>query len=309
MTEPGTPAIDPALEAAYNCRAAVPDHPAIFARWAEHSAAVRTEAGESLRRDLRYGDGSRRTLDLFGGALGMLPRPLLIFLHGGYWQSMDKSSFSFLAPRLIEAGAAVAVVNYPLCPEASLPVIVAAVREAVQMLWHEATPLGLDRRRFIVAGHSAGGHLVAELMCTRWPDVDAAMPVDAVKGGVALSGLFDLRPLVRTSINEKLGLDGPAAERNSPLFRDPVPGGSLTLAVGELEHEAFHGQAARLAQRWAALGVNETWLTLPGRHHFSVVDALADPYAELFHDTLGRLGLGQRRTTRDLTDSRAAPKV
>lgn len=300
---------DPELEAAYNCRAAVPEHEAIFSRWAEASAAARADAGDVLRRDVRYAAGPRRTLDLFGAGLGVLPRPLLIFFHGGYWQAMDKSLSSFLAPPFVEAGAAVAIVNYPLCPAEPLPAITAAVREAVQMLWHESSNLGLDRRRFVLAGHSAGGHLVAELLSTPWPLLDAAMPVDALHAGLAISGLFDLRPLVRTSLNDRLGLDDAAAHRASPLFRDPVPGASLTLAVGSLESDAFHDQAVRLAQRWAARGANETWLTLPGRHHFSAVETLADPDSELFHDALGRLALAAPRITRDLTAQGAPHKV
>jgi len=283
--------LDPGLEAAYNCRAAVPNHPDIFDRWARQSADAREEAGRTLRRDLRYGHGPRRTMDVFGTGISAMSRPLLIFLHGGYWQSMDKSVFSFLAPPFVKAGAAVAILNYPLCPAEPLPAIANAVREAIQLLWQDASILGLDRRRFVVAGHSAGGHLVAQLLCTRWASLDSAMPVDTIKGGIAISGLFDLRPLVRTSINDNLHLDMPAALRNSPLFNDPMPGTSLTLAVGEQESDDFHDQSTRLMQRWAAMGAHQTWISLPDRHHFSAVEALADPTARLFHDALGRLEL------------------
>nr|WP_281354690.1 alpha/beta hydrolase [Roseospira navarrensis] len=220
-----------------------------------------------------------------------LPRPVLIVLHGGYWQAMDKSVFGFLAPPFVEAGAAVVILNYPLCPDEPLSAITNAVREAIQVLWQDASILGLDRHRFVVAGHSAGGHLVAQMLCTNWPGLDAGMPLDTLKGGIAISGLFDLRPLVRTSINGALRLDTAAAERNSPLFGTPLPGVSLTLAVGELESDAFHDQSGRLLQRWIAQGAHATWIPLPGRHHFTALEALADPRHELFHDALGRLGV------------------
>jgi arylformamidase len=282
---------DPDLERAYNCRAAVPEHPEIFDRWSRESADARAWAGRLLRRDVRYGQGGRRTMDVFGAGMTALPRPALIFLHGGYWQAMDKSVFGFLAPPFVKAGASVVIPNYPLCPTEPLPNIINAVREAIQVLWQDASILGLDRHRFVVAGHSAGGHLTAQMLCTRWPSVDSAMPVDTLKGGIAISGLFDLQPLVRTTINGALRLDEAAARRASPLFADPLPGASLTLAVGDRESDAFHDQSVRLMQRWAGQGAHATWFPLPGRHHFSAVEALADPGQALFHDALGRLGL------------------
>lgn len=305
MTAPPPPSssgpdIDPVLEAAYNCRAAVPDHEEIFSRWAETGAAARREAEDRMRRDIRYAEGNRCTLDLFGVTRpAMRRRPLLIFLHGGYWQAMDKSSFSGLARPFMQAGAAVAIVNYPLCPEASLRTIIAAVREAVMYLWHEAHPLGLDRHRFVVAGHSAGGHLVAELLCTRWPSLDPSMPLDTLAGGIAISGLFDLIPLVRTSLNGALGLDTATAEQLSPLFRNPVPGVSLTLAVGEFESDAFHDQSARLAHHWAAHGAGLTWFLLRGCNHFTALEAFGESAQRLHHDALGRLGLGARPSPAD----------
>jgi len=285
------PDIDPELEAAYNGRVAVPDYPALVTRWRDVSAAIRGRDDIPRRLDLTYGRGARYTLDLFGFGYGIPTRPLLIFVHGGGWQAMDKSTFSFLAQPFATAGAAVAIPNYPLCPEAPLDVIAVALRRAIQTLWQEAPSLGLDRRRFVVAGHAAGGHLVAEMLCTRWPRVDRAMPVDSLRGGVAVSGLFDLEPLIHTSLNAALGLTPVAARRNSPMFRDPVPGASLTLAVGALESDAMHAQSARLARGWAAMGAHETWIPLPGRHHFSALDALAEIDHPLFHNALARLGL------------------
>lgn len=299
MTENGSaPRIDPALEAAYNCRAAVPEHADIFDRWSRESADARAWAGRLLRRDVRYGQGARHTMDVFGIGMTALPRPVLIFLHGGYWQAMDKSTFGFLAPYFVSAGAAVAIPNYPLCPDVALPAITQAVREAIQVLWQDASILGLDRHRFVVAGHSAGGHLAAQMLSTPWPVYDSAMPVDTLKGGIAISGLFDLRPLVQTSINQKVMLTEAGACDASPLFSDPMPGTSLTLAVGEHESDAFHDQSVQLLQRWTTLGVQTTWVSLPGRHHFSAVEALADPDHALFHDALGRLGLTAPGTDR-----------
>lgn len=292
------PAVDPDLEVAYNGRAAVPDHAAFVTRWREASLAARTRDDIPRRLDLAYGRGPRQTLDLFGFGFGVPTRPLLIFLHGGDWQAMDKGTFSFLAPPFVEAGAAVAILNYPLCPDVPLDIIAVVLRGAIQMLWREAATLGVDRRRFVIAGHAAGGHLVAEMLCTRWPRLDRAMPVDSLRGGIAVSGVFDLEPLTHTSLNAALGLTEAAARRNSPLFRDPVPGTSLTLAVGGLESDAVHAQSARLARGWAAMGAHETWIPLPGRHQFSALDALVEIDHPLFHDALARLGLSPRARDR-----------
>jgi arylformamidase len=301
--------IDPALETAYNCRAAVPDHADIFETWAERSANARHAEGRALRRNVPYGPRPRWDMDLFGAGVGGRPRPLLMILHGGYWQAMDKSASSFLAPPFVEAGAVVAVANYPLCPAEPLPAITHALREAVQFLWHESSGLGIDRHRFVVAGHSAGAHLAAELLCTRWPALDSTMPLDTLRSGILVSGLFDLEPLCRTSLNRALGLDADAARRNSPLYRDPVPGTSVTLAVGEHESDAFHSQSARLLRSWTAMGANATWVSLPGRHHFSAIEALAEPESALYRYALGRLRLPLPRTTADLTGAKPEPKV
>jgi len=279
------------LDTAYNHRLAVPDHTAILAHWREASVAARTRPDIPRRLDLAYGQGSREVLDLFGFGFGVPTRPLLIFLHGGAWQGLDKTVFSFLAPPFVEAGAAVAILNFPLCPDVPFEAISEAVRKAVRVLWHQASSLGLNRHHFMLAGHSSGAHLVAELLCTRWSKVDGGMPVDCLRGGIAISGMFDLEPLVGTKLNVALGLTEASARHNSPVLRDPVPGASLTLAVGALEHSVVHDQSARLARAWAAMGAHETWIPLPGRNHLSALEALAEPDHPVFHDALARLGL------------------
>jgi len=133
-------------------------------------------------------------------------------------------------------------------------------------------------------GHSArGGHLVGMQMATDWPKLDAVAPRRLIKSGVAISGLFDLAPLVHTTINDKVGMDAATARCQSPLFLDPVaPESPLLLAVGGLESEGFHGQSDALAATWRKKGAAVERLTLAGRHHLSAVEALADPATDLF---------------------------
>jgi len=272
------PPIDPALEAQYNIRALIPDHAEIFARWRERSAETRRR--RRRRSDLAYGASAGETLDLFlpdppSGRAG--PVPVHLFIHGGYWQAMDKDDFSFVAEALLDAGVAVAVVGYALCPTVALDEIVAQMRRALAWIAREAPGFGGDPARIQIAGHSAGGHLVAMLMAD-----ERSAPL--IHSGVSISGLFDLAPLRATGINTALGLDAAAARRNSPLFLEPRTGdrAPLVLAVGGAETPAFRAQSDALAKSWGARGVPVRRLDLAGRDHFAALDALAEPESALF---------------------------
>jgi arylformamidase len=276
-----TDANDPAWrEARYNARAAVPDHPAIFARWAERSTATRAESGRRGRLDLAYGDGPNETLDLFSP--GVAEAPLHMFLHGGYWQALDKKDFSFIAPPLVEAGIAVAIVNYALCPAVRVGDIVEQMRRALAWIWRDAATLGLDRDRIHLSGHSAGGQLVAMMMATDWPRHASDLPADLVKSGLSISGVFELEPLIGTSINAKLGLDADEARAASPIFVEPATAAPLVLAVGGRESSEFHRQSEAFGERWSAFGTPVRHVPLPGRNHMTACEALAEPDHDLF---------------------------
>ena len=284
-----TSSINPAVEAQYNIRALIPDHAEVFARWHERSAETRRR--RRCHRDLAYGVGADETLDLFlpdAPSARAAPFPVHLFIHGGYWQAMSKEDFGFVAEALLDAGVAVAVVGYALCPTVALDEIVAQMRRALAWIAREAPGFGGDPGRIQIAGHSAGGHLVAMLMAD-----ERSAPL--IRSGVSISGLFDLDPLRATSINAALGLDATAARRNSPLFLEPqitrVP---LVLAVGGAETPAFHSQSDALATRWGARGVSVQRLDLAGRDHFAALDALAEPESPLFRAARA-LALGEAR--------------
>src|SRR5580700_1383980 len=194
------------LDAAYNNTAAVPARDAIVVDWAARSATVRREHAGHL--DLAYGDSPRERLDLF---LCANPKaPTLAFIHGGYWQMNDKENFAFFAEGLLPLGINLAVVEYTLAPAARLKRIVAEVRRAVLWLAEHLDEYGADPARLYISGHSAGGHLTASTI---------TLPV--VRGGLAISGIYDLEPIRLNYLNEKLGLDRAEAERNSPLLHLP----------------------------------------------------------------------------------------
>lgn len=248
-------------ESEYNNRARVPENPALMAAWARDAAAYRLHHPP---RPIRYGTGSRNSIDFFAGdGQG----PIVVFIHGGYWQALDGSSFSHCAKGLNAHGIAVAVPSYDLCPQVSIDTIVQQMRAAAR----ELARLG---QSLVISGHSAGGHLAACLLATDWPALDASLPTDLVIAAYAISGLFDLTPLVETSINKALGLDSMSARTVSPLFREPPAQGSLDAVVGEQESAEYHRQSRTIAETWAAAGLATRFGTIAQANHFTAIAPL-----------------------------------
>jgi len=274
-------------EREYNLRAAFPDHAQWFARWAADSARAR--ASMRVMRDVRYGAGPKQTLDLFPA---QRPRGALLFIHGGYWRALDKNDHSFIAPPFVAEGIGVAVVNYDLCPDVRIADIVEECRQAVDWLLREGERHGVPARRLVIGGHSAGGHLTAMMYATDWKS--RGSPADAIVGGVSVSGVFDLLPLIDVSFNSDLHLDPQSAREVSPAHLEPLLEVPLLLAAGADETGEFVRQSRDLWQRWprvrpaAATGP----LLVPDKHHFSVLTDFADPHSALFAGTAGMFGSG-----------------
>jgi arylformamidase len=261
----------------YNNRELVPDHAQYFARWAEESQKARSTMTSHL--DLRYGEAPGETLDLFPSRKG--DGSCMMFIHGGYWRSLDKRDFSFLAPTFVAGGISLAVVNYDLCPRVSMEEIVRQMLRASRWLWLNAEEYGMDQDRLYVSGHSAGGHLTAMLMAAQWPTFDRQLPRDLWKGGLAISGVYDLRPLVGIDwLNVDLRLDEATALRLSPAFMPPATRCPVMTCVGAEESSEFIRQNALLGERWKSVFAGD--IPAPERHHFSVVDGLADENDALF---------------------------
>ena len=261
---------DPAwLDRMYNNRARVPDHPAYFARWAQASADARATQPDAL--DLRYGEGVNETLDVFGA--NAPDAPVLFFIHGGYWRSLDKSDHSFIAPPFNAGGACVVVPNYALCPgtpghAVSIPDIALQMAKALEWTVRHIAAYGGDPQRITLAGHSAGGHLAAMLLCLRGQRPRKAL---------SLSGLYDLAPLMRTpSLQAALRLTDADVQRASPALWPAPSQGALHSVVGGDESEEFLRHNALIRESWGPRAV-PVCEVLPGLNHFSIVDALADP--------------------------------
>lgn len=265
------------LSREYNNRELVPDHAQYFARWAEGSARARATMTCYLDRD--YGPAPGETLDIFPARKG--DGSVLMFIHGGYWRSLDKRDFAYLAPAWVDAGVSLVVVNYDLCPSVTVEEIVRQMLRASNWLYRHAEQYGMDEDRLFVSGHSAGAHLTAMMMAALWPVYDAQLPKDLFKGGLGVSGIYDLRPLVQVGfLNSDLRLDESTAFKVSPAFLPSAPRASLYTCVGGAESPEFKRQNALIAQRWRSAIAGD--IAMPGHNHFSVIDQLANPASALF---------------------------
>ena len=287
---------DPAwLDSQYNNRALVPEYTSHFDRWTRDSAVVRQASGALL--DLAYGHGSGETLDIFpaecppGGALA----PVLVFIHGGYWRSLDKADHAFLAPAFVEQGTCVVVPNYALCPAVTIPDIALQMVKALAWVYRHIAQYGGDPDRITVVGHSAGGHLAALLLTCQWPTHLPGLPPALVKNALSISGLYDLEPLRHTPfLADSLRLTPAQVKQASPALL-PAPAvqagrGVLYTVAGGSESSEFLRQNQLIQQTWGAQAV-PVCEALPGLNHFSVLEALVQPGHRLHQLALELLGV------------------
>ena len=253
------------LAAEYNNRALVPNHAEIIARWHRDAAAYRASHGGEF--DIPYGARPRNRVDFFAGNGGGGQGPLIVFIHGGYWRSFDKSSFSHVAGPANAAGFDVVVPGYTLCPEVTLTDIIDEIRQCCLLLGQRTS------RRLVLTGHSAGGHLAAAMAATEWA-LYGARP-DLIQACLSVSGLFDLRPLMATAFNDDLRLSPVEAAAASPLFWPMTNRVPFDSWVGAEESFEFRRQARSLAAAWTGLGLPCRYEEVPGENHFSVGDLLA----------------------------------
>jgi arylformamidase len=255
-------------EVEYNNRARVPENPVLMAGWASDAAAYRRQRVAQL---IRYGPGARNTIDFFAGdGTG----PIVVFIHGGYWQALDGSFFSHCARGLNAHGVGVAVPTYDLCPDVTVDEIITQMRMASRELARLGRPL-------VMSGHSAGGHLAACMLATDWHAFDSSLPKQLVVAAYTISGLFDLVPLVETSINNALRLDWETAQAASPLSWQPPARGSLDAVVGGNESAEYFRQSRTIVEQWGRAGVKTRFDTVADANHFTAIAPLADPHSPM----------------------------
>lgn len=251
-------------QAEYDNRRRVPAYEAISRRWAERSQAYRETA--TVEFGLPYGLGQRHRFDLY--RCGLVNAPLVIYLHGGYWQWGDRALYGFLAESLNAAEIDVAIPSYPLCPAVTVLEIIRDIRECLIAI-RRSTAV-----RPLVVGHSAGGQLAASMLASDWSRVPGA-PDDFVLSAVAVSGVFDLEPLIETAINDALNLDSTTARMASPRNWPAPAGRRLLAAVGAEESSEFRRQARDIVDLWGGAGARTEYLEVEAANHFTMVDELA----------------------------------
>ena len=285
--ETGMTRYDPAwLEEQYNNRARIPEHPRIFELWAQASAAARQ--GLSSRLDVAYGPGAQERLDVF--PCSRQNAPVLVFIHGGYWRSLDKSDVSFVAPSFVDSGAMVVVPNYDLCPSVDIPTIAMQLSSATAWVYRYASLYGGDPQRIVVVGHSAGGHLATMLLSCQWKSVGRDLPSTLVKSALSISGLYDLEPLRHAPfLQNDLKLTPQSVRRLSPVHF-PAPRGRLITVAGTNDSDEFLRQNLLIQKVWGQKSV-PICETVAGVNHLNILYELVDPTARLHRLAKNLLGL------------------
>jgi arylformamidase len=286
---PASASNDPAwLDAEYNLRARHPDHADVLERWRTASGLV--QRIEPRRLDVRYGEGTGETLDIF--PTPHADAPVLVFIHGGYWRTLDKADHAFIAPSFTAQGALVVLPNYALCPVVGIEEIALQMTRALAWVYRHARLYGGDPERISVVGHSAGGHLAAMLLSCRWREVDPALPQHLVTGALAISGVFDLEPLrLAPFVQDDLKLTTASVRRLSPAFF-PRPRRPLYVAVGAEESNEFQRQSALIRAQWGPTSV-PVFETLPALNHYTILHDLAAADGRLHALAARLLGLSR----------------
>lgn len=294
-----TPSAAPAyFDRQYNARASVQDPLAYLARYAQDSQKARTLHGAV--RGQRYSPRAADVLDIYLPQTLAAPgqtAPVFIYIHGGYWRALSKDDSAFMAPALTQAGALVVVPDYELAPAVTLDHIVDQVRQAFAWVVRNIAIYGGNPRNICVCGSSAGGQLVGMLLAKGWQEDYDLSPSATPASAFALSGLFDLQPLITTHINAWLRLDDTAAQRNSPRFLLPDSSThgncQLRVACGEFESREFQRQSREYLAAWQARCLPGQWVDAPATNHFDLPLQLAEPASSVHQTALQLMGLGQ----------------
>ncbi len=272
------------LERMYSHRHRIHDYDSYPERWRRESAAARQSATNHF--EFAYGTHPLERYDVFPAGPDA---PVLVFFHGGYWHSQDKSNFLFPAPGFVDAGVTFVGANYPLCPDTDMPRLIESCQRCIAHVRDSCERFGGARDCIHVSGHSAGGHIAAMLLSR-----DAAVKGQesrerAVCGALAISGIYDLSPLRHLAVNDRLHLDSLVVEGMSPIKNIPEHAANLVLAVGDGEGEEFLRQQRAYARHWRNRGHLCDEVVLADANHFSILDSLSRPDGVLFRKALAMM--------------------
>lgn len=273
------------IDAQYNASAAVADAAAEARHYVERSALARSSLPCTL--DVPFGPTLTETLDIFPAERP--DAPVFVFIHGGYWRSLSAKEFSCVALGLRQRGITTVATNYALCPHVTIDEIVRQTRAALAWVLRHIGQHGGDPRRVAIGGHSAGGHLTAMALQTRWQE-DYGLPADPFRAAVLVSGLYELEPLRYSYLQPMIQLDDGIIRRNSPAFSVRPCATPALITWGADEPPEFERQAMSYHAAWQAAGNTAELLPQAGKHHFSAIHGFEDPDSPLCRWVAERLG-------------------
>jgi arylformamidase len=269
----------------YEVERSVDDPQPFFEFFVGESARARKDLECQL--DVRFGPTVEETLDIFPAKDP--DAPILVFIHGGYWRRLSSKEFSLVARGPVERGITTVVTNYTLCPKVTIPEITRQSRAAVSWLYQNSGGFSGSRERIFLSGHSAGGQQVGRLLGTDWSG-DYGLPEDVLKGGFAISGLFDLRPLRYSWLQPMIQLDEQAVQQESPLFDLPEKAPPLIASVGGDETREFHRQSTEYIDAWKAAGLIGSYSEQPGKNHFTAIAGFHESDSDLCNEVSTFIG-------------------
>jgi arylformamidase len=270
----------------YLPRLTVPNVEEYFESSAKRSARVRKKIGCEL--DIAYGDTLGQKLDVFPAI--EKGAPVHIFIHGGYWRSLDKHFYSHVAGPMVAAGATVVTVNYDLCPQVRISDISEQMKCAVAWVYKNAAKFNGNRRKIYVSGHSAGGHLTGMLVATDWAK-ETGLPNNVIKGSAPLSGLFDIEPHRHSQLQPDIRLTAKEAKAQSPMYLPAVVKSPVIVAVGGGEPDLFHWQSLEYAARLRLQGIKAEYVSMGNDNHFDITDRLGNARDPLTKALIAQMGL------------------
>lgn len=253
---------------------------------AERSARVRKKL--TCQMDIAYGDTPGQTLDIFPAV--RKGAPVHVFIHGGYWRSLDKSIYSHVAGPMVAAGATVVLPNYDLCPQVRITDIVQQMRRAIAWVYRNIAKHNGDPTRIYVSGHSAGGHLTGMMLATNWWK-EGRLPNNLIKGSAPLSGLFDIEPHRHSQLQPDIRLTAKEVKDMSPMYLPPVAKGPSIVAVGGAEPDLFHWQSLKYAAHLRLHRIKADYVSTTGDNHFSITDRLGNTRDPLTKAIIAQMGL------------------
>jgi arylformamidase len=273
------------MEQHFDPRTTVKDHQ----RWAEERAAASRDNRGRLKSWLNvpYGDSPRQVMDIFPSEKPNAP--VLVHIHGGYWVGGGKDHNCHFADLFGRAGVTVALLEYDLCPNVTVTEIVRQVRAAISWVYKNISAYGGDASNLYICGVSAGAHLVAMALAHDWEK--QGLPRDIIKGGVAISGVYDLDAVLHVAVNKQVKLNRETARENSPFVHPPLPHAPLVVAVGGNESEGWKQMSQDLYRHCKERGVECEYVEVPNAHHFMLASHLADPESLLTRAIFKQMGL------------------